>query len=113
MTTYCYTLYLDDTESTVVEEALKLMIRQCKERLSQGECGHSSLNLFVAERVLKNLYADENIYQTSGNNFDELETTAHWFNTNDALEWLDNTDPNLPNFFNVAGLPAAYCIDIR
>ena len=36
MTSYCYTLDLDDAEAAVVEEALKMLSQQCANEIANG-----------------------------------------------------------------------------
>lgn len=67
MTTYSYKLELDDSECIMLEEALKLMIMHCKEKIKEGKDAPYWAHLDSAKDVLSRLY--DNTEQTSGNTF--------------------------------------------
>lgn len=67
MTTYAYTLILDDSEIIMLEAALKLMIKNCSEHPDYGVKAPYWAYKHSAENVLSRLH--ERMEQTSFNNF--------------------------------------------
>lgn len=67
MTTYDYTIILDDGESIMLEAALKQMIKLCQVKLDEGAGAPYWAHKRSAENVLARLH--KNCVQTSGNNF--------------------------------------------
>ena len=67
MTTYSYKIVLDDSESLLLEAALKLMMTQCQEKLDAGMGAHWLNKKHSAQSILDKLF--KNTTQTSGNNF--------------------------------------------
>ena len=67
MTTYSYTLVLNDSESIMLEEALKLMIQHCNDQMGGKPKAPFYAWKVCAERVQARLH--DNAVQTSGNNF--------------------------------------------
>jgi hypothetical protein len=63
MTTYSYTITLDDREITMLKAALNLMIRHCQYKLDDGEKAPFSAHKQSAEDVLEKLY-DNTILRT-------------------------------------------------
>jgi hypothetical protein len=67
MTTYAFTLVLDDSEIGMLEAALKLMIKNCSEHPDYGVKPPYMAHKHSAENVLSRLH--ERMEQTSFNNF--------------------------------------------
>jgi hypothetical protein len=67
MTTYRHDISLNDSETIMLEEALKLMIKECDNKIAQGHHAPFHAHKNSAEKVLSRLY--DNQTQTSGNNF--------------------------------------------
>ena len=67
MTTYAYTITMNDTETIMLEAALELMIKHCQQKLDEGATSPYWAHKKSAQSVLERLYDDT--YQTSGNNF--------------------------------------------
>jgi hypothetical protein len=71
MTTYSYTIVLDDSEAIMLEAALNLMDTHCREQLSEGPKAPFWAHQQSARSVLKKLR--QSAKQTSGNNFFESD----------------------------------------
>lgn len=71
MTTFAYTITLNDSEAIMLQSALELMIKHCQEKLNEGAGAPFLAHKNSAERVLDKLY--KNTIQTSGNNFFETK----------------------------------------
>lgn len=56
MTTYSYTITFNDSEITMLEAALKLMITHCQDKLDDGEKAPYWAHKQSAEDVLEKLY---------------------------------------------------------
>ena len=56
MTTYSYKIVLDDSESLLLEAALKLMMTQCQEKLDAGMGAHWLIKKHSAQSILDKLY---------------------------------------------------------
>ncbi len=67
MTTYAYTITMNDSEAIMLKAALELMIKHCQEKLDQGAGAPYWAHKHSAQSVLEKLY--DNTIQTSGNNF--------------------------------------------
>lgn len=67
MTTFEYTITLNDSEVIMLKAALELMIKHCQEKLDEGSGAPFWAHKDSAQNVLKRLY--DNTIQTSGNNF--------------------------------------------
>jgi hypothetical protein len=67
MTTFAYTITVNDSESIMLKAALELMIKHCQEKLDQGEGAPYWAHKNSAQSVLDRL--DDNAIQTSGSNF--------------------------------------------
>lgn len=72
MTTYSYSLVLDDGECYMLGEALKLMVQHCNEELSTNPRAPYLIWKLDAERVQARLY--DNMVQTSGYSFIDNDT---------------------------------------
>ena len=70
MTTYSYKIVLNDTESIMMKEAMKLMIEHCEEQIRDGPQAPFWAYKRAAEAVKERLHAD--VTQMSGNNFDQV-----------------------------------------
>ena len=64
MTTFSYTLVLDDTESDVIEAALDMLLERCEHELSSGPRAPYWAWKQSASRIKNRLY--EHTQQTSG-----------------------------------------------
>ncbi len=71
MTTYSYTITLNDSEAIMIKAALELMIKHCQEKLDEGAGAPYWAHKHSAQNVLDKLY--DNTIQTSGNNFFDKE----------------------------------------
>jgi hypothetical protein len=71
MTTYQYTITLNDSEAIALKAALVLMIKHCQEQLDEGAKAPFWAHKHSAQNILKKLY--DNTIQTSGNNFSNRE----------------------------------------
>ena len=71
MTTYQYTITLNDSEAITLKAALVLMIKHCQEKLDEGAGAPFWAHKHSAQDILKTLY--DNTIQTSGNNFSGRE----------------------------------------
>ena len=67
MTTYAYTITMNDSEAIMLKAALELMIKYCQEKLDDGAGAPFWAHKHSAQNVLEKLY--DNTIQTSGNNF--------------------------------------------
>lgn len=67
MTTYAYRITLNDSESIMLEAALKLMIEHCQKKLDEGASAPYWAHRESAKDVLSRL--NDDVKQTSGNNF--------------------------------------------
>ena len=67
MTTYAYTITLNDTESIMLHAALELMIEHCEQKLENGPLAPYVSRKKCAQEVLARLY--DNTMQTSGSSF--------------------------------------------
>ena len=67
MTTYAYTIILDDSEIIMMKAALELMIEHCQKKLDDGEGAPYWAHRHSARNVLERLYFDK--MQMSGNSF--------------------------------------------
>jgi hypothetical protein len=67
MTTYAYTITLNDSEVIMIKAALDLMIKHCEEKLDKGAGAPFWDHKNSAQSVKEKLY--DNTIQTSGNNF--------------------------------------------
>lgn len=67
MTTFSYTITLDDSESIALEAALDLMIDQCKQRIEAGEGAPHIAHLHNCERIRQKLRSSTP-QMTSANN---------------------------------------------
>ena len=71
MTTFAYTITLNDSEAIMLQSALELMIKHCQEKLNEGAGAPFWAHKHSAERVLDKLY--KNTIQITGNNFFETK----------------------------------------
>ena len=71
MTTFAYTITLDDSEAIMLQSALELMIKHCQEKLNEGAGAPFWAHKHSAESVLDKLY--KNTIQITGNNFFETK----------------------------------------
>jgi hypothetical protein len=67
MTTYSFSLTLNDSEAVTVDAALRMYIRHCEEQLADGSLAPFWANKGSAEDVLVRLY--RNTMMMSTNNF--------------------------------------------
>ena len=67
MTTYAYTITMNDSEVIMLKAALELMISHCQDKLDEGAGAPYWAHKYSAQSVLEKLY--DNTIQTSGNNF--------------------------------------------
>jgi hypothetical protein len=67
MTTFAYTITMDDSEVIMLQAALELMIKHCQNKLDEGAGAPYWAHKHSAQSVLEKLYDDT--IQTSGNNF--------------------------------------------
>jgi len=67
MTTYAYTITLNDSEVIMLKAALELMMKHCKQKMDEGAGAPYWAHNHSAQSVLEKLY--DNTIQTSGNNF--------------------------------------------
>jgi hypothetical protein len=67
MTTYAYTITMNDSEAIMLKAALELMIKHCQDKLDEGAGAPFWAHKNSAQNVLEKLY--DNTIQTSGNNF--------------------------------------------
>jgi hypothetical protein len=75
MTTFAYTITLNDSEVIMLKAALELMIKHCQKKLDERAGAPFWAHKHSAQNVLGKLY--ENTIQTSGNNFfDERNKNA-------------------------------------
>jgi hypothetical protein len=68
MTTYSYTIILNDSEIIMLEAALKLMMTHCQEKLDEGEKAPFWAHKKSAEDVLARL-CDNTVQRTGKLNF--------------------------------------------
>ena len=66
MTTYAYTITINDSEVIMLKAALELMIKHCQQNLDEGAGAPFWAHRQSAQSVLEKLY--DNTIQTSGNN---------------------------------------------
>ena len=71
MTTFAYTISLNDSEAIMLKAALELIIKHCQEKLDAAEGAPYWAHKHSAQSVLDKLY--DNTNQTSGNNFLDKE----------------------------------------
>ena len=71
MTTYAYTIILDDAEVMATQAALELMIKHCQEKLDEGAGASYLAHKHKTQNILDKLY--KNTSQTSGNHFFDRE----------------------------------------
>lgn len=71
MTTYAYTITINDSEAIMLKAALELMIKHCQEKLDEEAVAPYWAHKHSAQNVLAKLY--DNTIQTSGNNFFDKE----------------------------------------
>jgi len=64
MTTYSYTVTMNDNEFIMLKDSLKLMINHCQKKIDEGEGAPYLSHKHSAQSVLDKLY--DNIIQTSG-----------------------------------------------
>jgi hypothetical protein len=67
MTTYTHTITFNDSEIIMLEEALKLMVKNCHKKLDKGVSSPYWAHKNSAKNVLDRLFDDTS--QSSGNNF--------------------------------------------
>lgn len=67
MTTFSYTITMNDSEAIMLEAALELMINHCEQKLDEGAGSPYWAHKHSAQSVLERL--NDNTSQTSGNNF--------------------------------------------
>jgi hypothetical protein len=67
MTTYSYSITMNDSEVIMLKSALKLMIKHCQDKIDKEEGAPYWVHRKSAQRVLERLR--DNCIQTSGNNF--------------------------------------------
>ena len=58
MTTYSYSITVDDSEVIAVETALYMYLQHCEEQLSNGPCAPYWAHKQNVERVLGRLHSD-------------------------------------------------------
>lgn len=71
MTTYAFTITINDSEAIMLKAALELMIKHCQEKLDEEAGAPYWAHKHSAQNVLAKLY--DNTIQTSGNNFFDKE----------------------------------------
>ena len=70
MTTFAYTITMNDNEAITLKVALELMIGHCQQKLDEGQGAPYCAQRESAQSVLEKLF--DNITQTSFNNiFDD------------------------------------------
>jgi len=83
MTTYSYTIVLNDSEAIALNEALKLLVGLCDRELKENPRAPFYAWRDSAMRIHKKLY--ENTRQTSGHFYDP--------ETGEYTIWIDDTKP--------------------
>jgi len=72
MTSYAYTITLDDSEAIMLEAALELMIKHCQEKLDEGAGAPYWAHQRSAQKVLEKLNGDTTL-ASDNNFFDDIE----------------------------------------
>ncbi len=80
MTTYRYTLNLNDSEIHLVKSSLDLMIEFSEEMIKKGEMVPYYSNILISKTLKEKLY--ENTTLMSTNNFSNIKSKSDW------KEWL-------------------------
>lgn len=85
MTTYSYSLVLDDSECIALEAALKLLVERCDKELENGPCAPYWAWRESAKRIRVQLY--ENVQQMSGQGTDpKTGKTTIWIGPRSKLD---------------------------
>lgn len=64
MTTFSFTIYLNDTEVMTVKDALEFYLKHCEERIEQDDLVPYLSHRTAAKNILERLF--ENKHKTSG-----------------------------------------------
>jgi hypothetical protein len=76
MTTYSYTLTVDDSECIALEAALKLMIEHCEAQLKDGPCSPYGAHKQSCIKMLERLFDNARMTSTSSSCWPSGESTG-------------------------------------
>jgi hypothetical protein len=90
MTTYRYTLNLNNSEIHLIKSSLDLVIEFLEEMIKKGEMVPYYSNILTSKELKEKLY--ENTTLMSTNNFSDRQFKSDW------LEWLNRKLESLKSF---------------